>query len=273
MSQENVEIVRRSWEEFQAGMERGDPAAIFDLGLAAEDFEWIVPEPLPDRLVWRGREEFVEFICTWTAEFDNWSIRLERLIDAGEDRVVSLTVQTATGKGSGVPVDLNVGQVVELEDGRQVRVTNYLSHAEALEAAGLSEQAMSEENVEIVRGGYEAFDRGDMPSWLSRFDPEMVIHENADFPDSLIYRGHAGALQWVESVNELWDDARLDPQTFRSGGEFVVVSCRATGRGRGSGIPVDVLVHQVFRLRNSKVVEAWAYNDEAEALEAAGLSE
>jgi uncharacterized protein len=132
---------------------------------------------------------------------------------------------------------------------------------------------MSEENVEIVRDGYEAFDRGDMPSWLSRFDPEVVIHENADFPDSLIYRGHAGALQWVESVNELWDDARLDPQTFRSRGEFVVVSCRATGRGRGSGIPVDVLVHQVFRLRNGKVVEAWAYNDEAEALEAAGLSE
>ena len=139
MSEENVEIVRRSWEEFQAGMERGDPAAIFDLGLAAEDFEWIVPEPLPDRLVWRGRDEFVEFIHTWTAEFDNWSIRLERLIDAGEDQVVSLTVQTATGKGSGVPVDLNVGQVVELKGGRQVRVTNYLSHADALEAAGLRE--------------------------------------------------------------------------------------------------------------------------------------
>ena len=84
MSEENVEIVRRSWEEFQAGMERGDPAVIFDLGLAAEDFEWILPEPLPDRLVWRGREGFVEFIRTWTAEFDNWSIRLERLIDAGE---------------------------------------------------------------------------------------------------------------------------------------------------------------------------------------------
>ena len=132
---------------------------------------------------------------------------------------------------------------------------------------------MSEENVEIVRGGYEALVRGDMPSWLSRFDPEVVIHDNADFPDSLIFRGHAGALQWVESVNELWDDARLDPQTFRSGGEFVVVSCRATGRGRGSGIPVDVLVHQVFRLRNGKIVEAWAYSDEAEALEAAGLSE
>ena len=38
-----------------------------------------------------------------------------------------------------MPVDLKVSHVYELEDGRQVRVTNYPSHAEALEAAGLSE--------------------------------------------------------------------------------------------------------------------------------------
>ena len=134
-----MEIVRRAWEEFQAGMERGDPGAVFDSGGVAEDFEWILDEQISGQSVWRGREGFAEFIRTWTAEFDDWSIRLERLIDAGNDRVVALTVQTATGKGSGVPVDMYIGQVVELEDGRQVRLTNYLSHAEALEAAGLSE--------------------------------------------------------------------------------------------------------------------------------------
>jgi hypothetical protein len=32
-----------------------------------------------------------------------------------------------------------MGQVYELKEGRMVRVTNYLSHADALEAAGLSE--------------------------------------------------------------------------------------------------------------------------------------
>jgi ketosteroid isomerase-like protein len=140
MSEENVEIVRRIWEAFQAGMERGDPGAIFDSGLVAEDFEWILASnQLDGQSLWRGRAGFAEFVRTWTAEFDDWSVRLERLIDAGKDRVVVLTVQTATGKGSGVPVDLHVGQVVELEDGRQVRVTNYPSHADALEAAGLRE--------------------------------------------------------------------------------------------------------------------------------------
>jgi len=76
---------------------------------------------------------------TWIGSFADWSFRIERLIDAGDDQVVVLAHQTATGKGSGVPVELHLGQVQELEDGRVIRVRNYLEHAEALEAAGLSE--------------------------------------------------------------------------------------------------------------------------------------
>jgi ketosteroid isomerase-like protein len=139
MSEENVEIVRRVFEEFQAGMERGDPGAFFDSESVADDFEWLTDAPLDGRSVWRGREGFVEFMRTWTEEFEDWSIQVERWIDVGDDRVIALTHQSATGKGSGVPVELNLGQVYELEAGRIVRVRNYLGHAQALEAAGLRE--------------------------------------------------------------------------------------------------------------------------------------
>ena len=91
------------------------------------------------RAVYRGREGFVEFMRTWIGSFADWSFRIERLIDAGDDQVVVLAHQTATGKGSGVSVELHLGQVQELEDGRVIRVRNDLEHAEALEAAGLSE--------------------------------------------------------------------------------------------------------------------------------------
>ena len=98
-----------------------------------------MPEPLPDRLVFRGREGFLQWFRTWTGEFENWSAQLERLIDAGHDRVVVLTHQSGTGKVSGVPVELNIGMVWELKNGGVVRIRNYLTHAEALEAAGLQE--------------------------------------------------------------------------------------------------------------------------------------
>ena len=130
-----MEIVRRQIEGFQAGMERGDPGAVFDAGTVAADAEWIVREGMDGRTVWTGREEFVEFMRTWTEEFEGWSIQVERLIDAGEDRVVALTHQSGTGKGSGVPVELDLGLIYELKDGRVIRITNYLTHAEALEAA------------------------------------------------------------------------------------------------------------------------------------------
>jgi ketosteroid isomerase-like protein len=139
MSQENVEIVRRLFEEFLAGMKRGDPGALFDSEAVADDFEFILAVPLEGRSVWRGRGGFVEFMRAWTEDFEDWSVRVERWIDAGDDRVVALTHQSGSGKGSGVPVELDLGVVSELKDGRIVRMRNYLTHAEALEAAALRE--------------------------------------------------------------------------------------------------------------------------------------
>ena len=117
----------------------GDPGGFFDSEAIADDYEWILVAPFEGGPVWRGREGFVEWLLTWTGEFEDWSIQVEQWIDAGDDLVVALTRQSATGRHSGVPVELLVGQVFELEDGRLVRVTNYATHAEALEAAGLRE--------------------------------------------------------------------------------------------------------------------------------------
>jgi ketosteroid isomerase-like protein len=89
--------------------------------------------------VYRGAHRWIKFVRTWTEDFEDWSFRVERLIDAGEDRVVALTHQSGTGKGSGVPVDLHHGSVFELEDGRITRMRIYGDAREALEAAGLSE--------------------------------------------------------------------------------------------------------------------------------------
>jgi ketosteroid isomerase-like protein len=138
MSEENVEIVRCLFEVFREGLQRGDLAAGFDAGYVADDLEWIAL-PGVGLGTYRGREGFIEFMRLWTGEFEDWSIELEQVIDAGDDRVVATYRQTATGKASGVPVELHQGAVHELEGGRVIRIRHYPSPAEALEAAGLSE--------------------------------------------------------------------------------------------------------------------------------------
>ena len=134
MSEENVKIVRRVFEAFGEGMERGDPGAWFDSDEVADDLEWIVPGV--GLGTYRGREEFVEFMRVWTDDFEDWAIDMEQVIDAGNDRVVTVFRQTATGVGSGVPVELVQGAVNELEGGRLIRVRHYVTPAEALEVAG-----------------------------------------------------------------------------------------------------------------------------------------
>jgi ketosteroid isomerase-like protein len=141
MSQENLEVVRRVSEVFVAAVERGDPDAVFDMDALADDVEWLTPffPGSEEWRVWRGREEFVGWFREWTEDFEGWSMRIARVVDAGGDRVVALTHQSATGTASGVPVELDSGVVWELKDGRMIRGTLYGSQAEALEAAGLSE--------------------------------------------------------------------------------------------------------------------------------------
>ena len=61
MSEENVQIVRQVVEEFEAGMERGDPGAAFDTGAIADDYEHILEvNELEGRSVWRGRAPSAE---------------------------------------------------------------------------------------------------------------------------------------------------------------------------------------------------------------------
>jgi uncharacterized protein len=136
MSEENVAAVRRLFDAFQT---EDFDVVMLDPEIFRDDAEVIPAAEVPGVRTYRGRDGLREFLRTWTENFDDWSVGYERLIDAPGDRVVALAYQTATGKGSGVPVDVRYGQVFEFEDGRLIRTRFYLDRAEALEAAGLSE--------------------------------------------------------------------------------------------------------------------------------------
>ena len=56
-------------------------------------------------------------------------------------------------------------------------------------------------------------------------------------------------------------------------GDRVFLAVRFQGRGRASGIEIDTRLYEVFMLRDGKVLRIDEYEERAEALEAAGLSE
>jgi uncharacterized protein len=129
---------------------------------------------------------------------------------------------------------------------------------------------MSHADIEALRAGYEAFNRGDTGAWLDGFDPDAELRELPNLPGT-VHRGHDGLREWAESLKETWEEYRFEPEEFTDAGEFVLVSVRARGRGLGSGAPAEMQVFHVFELRDGKVLRVGGYIDRAEALEAVGL--
>ena len=86
-----------------------------------------------------GRAGFVQFVRRWTEDFDDFWTEYERFIDAGDDRVLVLTHQSGTGKGSGAPVDMRPALLFKLEAGCVVQVVVFMNREDAFKAAELSE--------------------------------------------------------------------------------------------------------------------------------------
>jgi len=128
MSQENVEVVTRCWEVFQEGIEQDDPGVLFDRGLYAPVCTvQLLPETYLGTKPYVGRDGPVEWVHTWTEDFDEWSIAPEEVLDAGGDHVVALVRQSAVGKGSGSTVELVVGMVYTLRAGQVIDQRIYLT--------------------------------------------------------------------------------------------------------------------------------------------------
>jgi len=140
MSQENVEIVRRGWEVFIEGIDHGNPTAVFDEDLFAPTYTLTPSRETVGSKTYVGREGFAEWLRIWTEDFMDWKIRPVTIIDAGNDRVVTVVYQAGRGKESGAAVDVQFGTVHTLKAGQVIEQRNYIDPAEALEAVGLSEQ-------------------------------------------------------------------------------------------------------------------------------------
>jgi ketosteroid isomerase-like protein len=130
---------------------------------------------------------------------------------------------------------------------------------------------MSEENVEIVRSAFGAFERGELDEMFELVTNDLITHRVE--PDDAIYHGKEGFLQatadWIEGFEE-WT---VTPEEFIEGRDSVLVRVRQTARGEKSGVPVESNIWFAFEMRGRKIARLSFHLREAEALEAAGLSE
>jgi ketosteroid isomerase-like protein len=133
MSQENVEIAKRSIEALAAG---GVEAA---LAFVSRDSVWYPYPGWVEESEYRGHDGFRRMAALFGDNFDDVVIRVEEFREVG-DRVVELGEITGRIKGSGVPIRQPHAMVLsDFRDGKIGEGRNFLTWRQALEAVGLRE--------------------------------------------------------------------------------------------------------------------------------------
>lgn len=131
---------------------------------------------------------------------------------------------------------------------------------------------MSQQNVELVRAGYELWNRGDVDGFLEFLDPEVELRDPPEAPDAQVWHGHEGYQQAVEQFMAAWEDASIEPKEIVDAGDRVLVRVNYRVRGKDQGIEIELDVFHVVTIRDRQAILIEIYGDEDTARRAAGLS-
>ena len=132
MSREDVEIVRESWVAWV----QGDLDALFAFLDADAVWDLTHLREWPDS-TYRGVEGVRRFLDEWLEVWEGYEAGVDEMLAAPDGRVLVLAWQRASGRRSGLPMEMEWAQVTTVRNGRIVRIDNYDDRAKAFEAAGL----------------------------------------------------------------------------------------------------------------------------------------
>jgi uncharacterized protein len=118
-----------------------------------------------------------------------------------------------------------------------------------------------EANVETLRRGYAALNRGDLSAVLELLDPDIEWHEPAHSPDAGTHRGRDSFERFLRGWMESFDGFRVDPERVVERGEDIVAVVHQTGTGRASGLEVEARLAHVWTVANGRAIRWEAVPD------------
>jgi ketosteroid isomerase-like protein len=269
MSQENVEIVRRLYDA-AAHRDVESVLALYDPEVEFDASRHPLTSLIGGTRVYRGHEGVRSFFRQRHEAFESVEDACDELIDAG-DRVVSVWSARARGRASGVDVKLAGSAAVwTIREGRIVRVVFFPTREEALEAAGLREQAMSQGGLEIVRRHVEAFGR-DAATALCFLDPYVVWDTSRVGGADPAY-GLEGVTQAARRYLGAFEEYAFEVERLSDlGSGCVLATVTESGRGKSSGVPVRRSFAALYTVLDGRIARITTFPSEDEALKAAGL--
>jgi ketosteroid isomerase-like protein len=132
---------------------------------------------------------------------------------------------------------------------------------------------MSQENVDVVRRSFRAFNARDVDELVRLSTPDCEWRPFRAQLEGIVYRGHEGIRRFVSDVDDDWEGYRIDPVEFHERGDRVAVVGQVRALGRGGGVNIDSVAGFVFELRRTRIARITSHSNSDVAVEALGPPE
>jgi ketosteroid isomerase-like protein len=250
---DGVELVRRFYDALNAN----DLASMREL---CDKIEYINPAQAAEPGTRVGPEAFRAAFETLHASFEDFRCEIDALTPV-TDAVVVVARSTGTGRMSAIPFEEVHGHLLTLSNGRIASFRWFHGVDQAYAAA----------HERGFREGMEAYNRAEYDTALQGFHPDIEWRVEPDLvADAAVYHGHDGVRRFWETWAEAIAGMSLEIEEVRAleGGRVLAVT-RATGKGAGSGAPVESRSFaQLAQYRDGLVVQVRLFADVKRALAA-----
>jgi uncharacterized protein len=145
----------------------------------------------------------------------------------------------------------------------KTNLVDLVTPGEVLVGEVLLSATAEERNIDLVRRGYEAFGRGDLPGLLALLDDQIVWRTPGppELPFAGTRRGPSGVEQFFQALTSVVDVERLETRQFIAQGDRVIVIGDDTSRVKATGNAVDTRWTHVFTVRGERIVEFEEFGD------------
>ena len=127
---------------------------------------------------------------------------------------------------------------------------------------------MAEKSIEVVKGIYEAFGRGDVPAVLAAMADDIEWYEAEGMPYGGLHHGpDAAARNVLGPLARDIPDFAATPEELIASGDTVAVVAHYTGTGKSTGKELDLRVVHVWDVRDGKIARFRQFADTAKFLE------
>jgi ketosteroid isomerase-like protein len=124
--------------------------------------------------------------------------------------------------------------------------------------------------LDLAARTIDAYNRGDLAGMLALVTDDVVFVVSDGLPNAGTYRGPEGFTTMIEGWNEAWDEFRVEIEDLIEDGDTVIMPVTQHGRGRGSGVEIQMQATYLMRVRDGRLRYWRMFESKDEAVREAG---